>query len=70
MEQFKFKTNINCGGCIGSVKPHLDNIKEIKEWSVDTDNPEKILTVKAENINAETIIETVNKAGFKCEKID
>ena len=21
----RFKTNVNCGGCVASVKPHLDN---------------------------------------------
>ena len=24
-QDLQFKTNINCGGCVASVKPHLDN---------------------------------------------
>lgn len=24
-QDLRFKTNINCGGCVASVKPHLDN---------------------------------------------
>ena len=69
MEQFQFKTNINCGGCIGSVKPHLDNELRIKEWSVDTDNPSKILTIKSENISEQELIELIQKAGFTIEPL-
>jgi len=28
-KQFQFKTNINCGGCIASVKPYLDKAEGI-----------------------------------------
>lgn len=65
MTQFKFKTNIKCGGCIATVKPHLDQLKGIKSWSVDTTTPDKILTVEVEDLNAEEIQKTVEKAGFK-----
>jgi copper chaperone CopZ len=49
-KQFQFKTNINCGGCIASVKPHLDNAEGICHWEVDTANKDKVLTVKSEGI--------------------
>jgi len=45
MITLKFKTNINCGGCIKAVTPHLDKAEGVKSWSVDTVNPDKILTV-------------------------
>ncbi len=28
----KFKTNINCGGCIKAVTPHLDKAEGVKSW--------------------------------------
>ncbi len=46
MNTLKFKTNINCGGCIAKVTPFLDKAEGIASWSVDTNVPEKILTVK------------------------
>ncbi|SEN12124.1 hypothetical protein SAMN05421856_1223, partial [Chryseobacterium taichungense] len=42
-KQFQFKTNINCGGCIASVKPHLDKAEGICHWEVDTANKDKVL---------------------------
>lgn len=68
-QNFQFKTNINCDGCIASVTPHLDNAKGIGAWEVDTNNKDKVLTVKSEGISEKEIIETVQKAGFKIERI-
>lgn len=66
-KQFQFKTNINCGGCLASVKPHLDNADGICHWEVDTNDKNKVLTVKSEGITEQEIISTVQKAGFKIE---
>lgn len=69
MEQtLKFKTNINCSGCIAKVQPRLDAEKGISSWSVDTDNPEKILTVQTE-LSAADIISLIQMAGFKIETV-
>lgn len=46
--KYQFKTNINCGGCMAAVKPHLDAQADIKEWEVDTKSPNKVLTVESE----------------------
>ncbi|MCT3651568.1 heavy-metal-associated domain-containing protein [Elizabethkingia anophelis] len=69
-KEFQFKTNINCGGCIASVKPHLDNAEGICHWEVDTANKDKILTIKSEGITEDQVIETVQKAGFKIEPLN
>lgn len=61
---FQFKTNINCGGCIKSVTPHLDKAVGIAKWEVDTTNPDKILTVQSEGISEDEVIEVVKKAGY------
>jgi copper chaperone len=68
-KEFRFKTNINCGGCIASVKPHLDNAEGICHWEVDTANKDKVLTVKSEGITEDQVIETLQKAGFKIEPL-
>lgn len=69
MSEFKFKTNINCGSCIKSVKPFLDQVVGEGNWSVDTDNPDKILTVTTEEEQTE-VVEAVTDAGFKIQKVD
>ncbi len=69
MKTLKFKTNINCSGCVARVTPHLNKQSDITSWSVDTLNPEKILSVEGEFIDAGKIIELVSKAGFKVEEV-
>jgi copper chaperone CopZ len=69
-KNLQFKTNINCGGCVASVKPHLDNAQGISNWDVDTANTDKILTIQSEGITEQEVIETVKKAGFKIEPVN
>ena len=70
MEKLKFKTNINCSGCIAAVTPHLDKAEGIKNWEVDTNNPDKVLTVEVEGIDAEEVTETIEKVDFKATEIE
>src|SRR5690606_6131324 len=55
----RFKTSISCSGCIAAVKPHLDAAAGITHWQVDTDNPDKILTVEVKDTTAEQVAEVV-----------
>ncbi|WP_018628961.1 heavy-metal-associated domain-containing protein [Niabella aurantiaca] len=64
-----FKTNINCGGCVASVRPALDGNSGIAEWEVDTTGKDKILTVKTAGATPEDVINTVKDAGFKIEPV-
>lgn len=66
-KNLQFKTNINCGGCVATVKPHLDNADGVCHWEVDTNDKNKVLTVKSEGITEQEVISTVQKAGFKIE---
>ncbi|MEO8111704.1 MAG: heavy-metal-associated domain-containing protein [Ginsengibacter sp.] len=65
MKKYQFNTNINCGGCIATVTPHLNANDKIKHWEVDTQNPKKVLTVETDDLSPEAITEIVNKAGYK-----
>ena len=69
MKQYQFKTNIKCGGCIAAVTPYLNANNEIKHWSVDTNNPDKILTVETENLSNEAISQIVKSAGYVAEPL-
>jgi copper chaperone len=70
MKQYQFKTNINCSGCVAKVTPALDQNEEIKDWKVDTNNPNKILTVETESLDEEQIKSIVEKVGFKAEGLN
>jgi copper chaperone len=67
MKNLKFKTNINCGGCIATVTPHLNALKGVTNWSVDTNNPSKILTIEAEEATPTQIINILGAIGYKAE---
>ena len=68
MNILKFKTNINCGGCIARVTPFLNKQEGIDSWEVDTDNEDKILTVQSTGASSEDISATLMKIGFKAEE--
>ena len=69
MEIFKFKTNVKCGGCIATVTPHLNQVKGIISWNVDTTDPLKIMTVETEGISADEITSVMKTAGYQAELI-
>lgn len=69
MKTLKFKTNINCGGCIAKVTPALNQAEGILKWEVDTTNPQKIMSVETTNLNEGDIIEILNRVGYRAELI-
>lgn len=64
----KFRTNIKCNGCVQTVRPYLEGLKEIKSWKVDLNSPDRILTIEGE-ISEEKIIHAIQAAGYKAEKL-
>lgn len=68
MKTLKFKTNINCSGCVATVTPVLNNQEGIEKWEVNTNDPQKILSVETE-LSPEEIIKKVNSAGYKAEVV-
>jgi len=69
MKTNRFKTNINCGGCIKSVTPHLNSLENIESWKVDIDNSDKVLEVTSEGAIENEIVAAVQKAGFEIEPL-
>lgn len=69
METIKFKTNINCGGCLKSVTPPLNELENIESWKVDIENPDKILEVMLESGDEQDVVKAVTEAGFEIEKV-
>ncbi|HTI07133.1 MAG TPA: heavy-metal-associated domain-containing protein [Puia sp.] len=69
METLQFKTNINCSGCVARVTPKLNEAKGIVTWKVDTNNPDKVLTVETDNLPGESVVGIVKSAGFSIQPL-
>jgi copper chaperone len=61
--KYVFKTNIDCSGCLRAVTPFINEVEGIQSWTVDTEHPEKLLTVET-SASEEAIMEKVEEAGF------
>ena len=70
MNTKQYKTNIMCGSCIAKVTPVLNETFGENNWKVDTQNPNKILTVSSEDANETDVIKAVEKAGYKAEALN
>jgi copper chaperone CopZ len=68
MKSYKFKTNINCGNCVKSVTPFLDELKDA-EWNVDTNDKRKLLEVKTNSLTEKEIIDKVHEAGYEAKPL-
>ncbi len=70
METLKFKTNINCGGCVAKVTPVLNSLQGIANWQVDTANSDKTLTVNADkNVTSQQVNQALKSIGFQSQSI-
>ncbi len=65
----KFKTNINCDGCVATVTPILDEAQGICHWDVDLEDENKLLTIHSTGVTSEEIIRRIGEVGFKAEEI-
>ena len=52
-----------------AVTPTLNAILGEGNWSVDTQNPEKILTVLQDNISQQIIIDSLISIGYTCNPL-
>jgi len=73
MNVIKFKTSLKCGGCVNAIRPNLNKIKEIQNWEVDLDNPDKILSIYTDSeLTRElhnSILSSFKDLGYKAEMI-
>lgn len=67
MKTLRYKTNINCSGCVKSVTPFLNELDNVDLWKVDTESEDKTLEVQLEDDNSEAVEDAVKNAGFTLE---
>ncbi len=66
--EWVFRTNIMCNGCIAKITPVLDNAEGIASWKVDLNTPDRLLTVVTDGITEEHLLSLVRGAGFTIER--
>ena len=69
MKTIRFKTNLKCGGCVKAITPGLESLNIIDTWSVDLENPDRVLEIKAPQDVSEQVIESVKKAGYQISRL-
>ncbi len=70
MSTYKFKTSINCQNCVNLVKAYMEELPNVDNWEVATANPDKVLTIAGNGLEANEVISKVQEAGFTIEQID
>lgn len=69
MFEAKFKTTIQCNGCLSKVTPKLNEILKEQSWSVDLESDDRILTVKDDNVSVDAVVSAVKSVGFEIEEL-
>lgn len=69
MKTIEVKTNIMCGSCVAKVTPTLNEAAGEGNWKVNTQDPKKVLTVTTDSLTEDQVIEAVEQAGYKAEKL-
>ncbi|CCH00790.1 hypothetical protein FAES_2781 [Fibrella aestuarina BUZ 2] len=70
METLNFKTNLRSSEAILAVTQPLNAIDHIDGWNVDTDHPDRLLTVQTtDNRIAEQVKQAVAQAGYTAELV-
>ncbi|HTF21390.1 MAG TPA: heavy metal-associated domain-containing protein [Chryseolinea sp.] len=64
----KYKSTIQCTGCIAKVTPVLDEVVGKGQWSVDLTSPARTLTIEPD-VPAEIVAKALAQVGYKAEPI-
>ena len=69
MSEVRFKTTIQCNGCLSKVTPKLNEILKEQSWSVDLESDDRILTVNDDNVSLDAVVSAVKSVGFEIEEL-
>ena len=64
-----YKTSINCQNCVRAVSGFIESVEEVSDWTVDTNHPDKILSVELHGDSDAALIEAVEDAGFEIKRL-
>ncbi len=70
METLNFRTNIKTSDDVAAVTLPLNDIEQVDGWNINTDVPDKLLTVQTtDNRIADLVEQAINKAGYQAELV-
>lgn len=71
METLQFKTNISSSDDVEAVTLPLNGIEQLDGWHIDTNAPDKLLTVQTTDTRIGDVVkQAVEKAGFQADQLD
>ena len=70
MNIFIFKTNIDCKCKIESVKKCLALNTEIKDWSIDIEDCDKVLRIVSKNSTVQNIINQIQSINIQIAELE
>lgn len=69
METTILKTDLHCSSCVEKIDPILKEESSIRDYNINIEHPDKLITIKAEGLNIESVVSKFRDAGYKAEKI-
>ena len=71
MKTLTFKTTITSTDSVAAITPFLNAIEPLDGFSVETDQPDHLLTVQTvDNRVSDEVIQAVERAGYRAELIE
>lgn len=67
MEALTLKTNLHCNSCVNKVEPILLSNSDIEEYSIDLEHPDKIISIRGNDLNSQELISKFHDAGYNAE---
>lgn len=64
MEAITFKTDLHCSSCVGKVTPILQDDSSIKDFNINLDHPQKLITIHGTSLNSGILISKIENAGY------
>jgi len=66
---FVFKTNLDLDSDVVRIEPVMLQMKEIKRWTVDREDSDRVLRVEATCSQPHQVISGLQNLGYHCEEL-
>ena len=67
MEKIILKTDLSCQHCVKTVEPILKNESGIKNYEINLEHPDNLVTIESEGADIGNVIGKFNEAGYWAE---
>ena len=67
MEALTLKTDLHCNSCVNKVEPILLSNSDIEDYSIDLEHPDKIISIRGNDLNSQDLISKFHDAGYHAE---